>query len=89
MQLVWGDKKTERGSRLQKQIAEKSTALKTKESNRLHHSNLAQTTTLILTMVKSHLNGWETIAHKDTSQTQHHKRWKDLYDTHDCMTKYN
>jgi hypothetical protein len=89
MQLVWGDKKTERGSRPQKQIAEKSTALKTKESNRLHHSNLAQTTTLILTMVKSHLNGWETIAHKDTSQTQHHKRWKDLYDTHDCMTKYN
>jgi hypothetical protein len=89
MQLVWGDKKTERGSRPQKQITEKSTALKTKESNRLHHSNLAQTTTLILTMVKSHLNGWETIAHKDTSQTQHHKRWKDLYDTHDCMTKYN
>jgi hypothetical protein len=39
------------------------------ESNRLHHSNLSQTTTLILTMVKSHLDGWGTIAHKDTSQT--------------------
>jgi hypothetical protein len=26
---------------------------------------------------------------KDTSQTQHHKGWKDLYDTHDCMAKQN
>jgi hypothetical protein len=59
------------------------------ESNRLHHSNLAQTTTSILTIVKSHLDGWETISHKDTSQTQHHKGWKDLYNTHDCMTKHN
>jgi hypothetical protein len=59
------------------------------ESNRLHHSILAQTTTSILTMVKSHLDGWETISHKGTSQTQHHKGWKDLYDTHDCMTKQN
>jgi hypothetical protein len=59
------------------------------ESNRLHHSNIAQITTLILTMVKSHLDGWEIIAHKDTSQTQHHKGWKDLYDTHNCMAKHN
>jgi hypothetical protein len=28
------------------------------ESNRFHQSNLAQTTTSILTMVKSHLDGW-------------------------------
>jgi hypothetical protein len=27
------------------------------ESNRLHHSNLTQTTASILTMIKSHLNG--------------------------------
>jgi hypothetical protein len=59
------------------------------DSNCLHHFNLAQTTTSILTMVKSHLDGWETISHKDTRQTQHHKGWKDLYDTHDCMTKHN
>jgi hypothetical protein len=59
------------------------------EFNRLHHSNLAQTTAWILTTVKSHLHGWETTSHKDTSQTQHHKRWKDLYDTHDCMAKHN
>jgi hypothetical protein len=57
--------------------------------NRLHHSNLAQTTASILTMVNSHLDGWETISHKDTSQTQHHKGWKDLYDSHDCMAKHN
>jgi hypothetical protein len=37
--------------------------------------------------VKSHLDVCETISYKDTSQTQHHKGWKDLYDTHDCMTK--
>jgi hypothetical protein len=49
----------------------------------------AQTTASILTTVKSHLNGWETISHKDTCQTQHHKGWKDLYDTHDCMAKHN
>jgi hypothetical protein len=59
------------------------------ESNRLHRSNLAQITTSILTMVKSHLNGWTTITHKDTSQTQYHKGWKDLYDTHDCLAKHN
>jgi hypothetical protein len=47
--------------------------------------NLAQTTASNLTMVKSHLDGWETKhSHKDTSQTQYHIRWKDLYDTHDC-----
>jgi hypothetical protein len=57
--------------------------------NRLHHSNLAQTTASILTRVISHLNGWGTISHKDTSQTQHHKGWKDLYDSHDCMAKHN
>jgi hypothetical protein len=34
---------------------------------------IAQTTTSILTMVISHLNGWETISHKDTSQSQYHK----------------
>jgi hypothetical protein len=51
-------------------------------------SNLAQTTTSILTRVKSHLDGWKTKhSHKDTSQTQHHIRWKDLYDTHDCRAK--
>jgi hypothetical protein len=44
--------------------------------NRLHHSNLAQTTALILTRVNSHLNGWETISHKDTNQTQYHKDGK-------------
>jgi hypothetical protein len=59
------------------------------ESNCLHHSNLAQTTSSILIMVKSHLDGWETISHKDTSQTQHHNGWKDLYDTHDGMAKHN
>jgi hypothetical protein len=59
------------------------------ESNRLHPSILAQTIASILTMVKSHLDGWENISHKDTSQTQHHKGWKNLYDTHDCMAKHN
>jgi hypothetical protein len=59
------------------------------ESNRLHHSILAQTTTLILTTVKAHLYGWETISDKVTSQTQHHKGWKDLYDTHDYMAEHN
>jgi hypothetical protein len=59
------------------------------ESNYLHRSNLAQTTASTLTKVKLHLDGWETIAHKDTSQTQHHKRWKDLYNTHECMAKHN
>jgi hypothetical protein len=48
--------------------------------NRLHHSNLAQTTASILTRVNSHLDGWETISHEDTSQTQHHKDGKT------CMT---
>jgi hypothetical protein len=24
-----------------------------------------------------------------TSSTQHHKGWKDLYDTHDCLAKHN
>jgi hypothetical protein len=59
------------------------------ESNRLHHSILAQTTASILTMEKSHLDGWKTIPHKVTSQTQHHKGWKYLYDTHDYMSKHN
>jgi hypothetical protein len=59
------------------------------ESNRLHHFNLAQTTSSILTMVKSHLDRWETIAHKDTSQNQYHKGWKDLYDTLNYMAKHN
>jgi hypothetical protein len=59
------------------------------ESNCLHHFNLAQTTTSVLTTVKSHLDGWETISHKETSQTQHHKGWKDLYDTHNYMAKIN
>jgi hypothetical protein len=49
----------------------------------------AQTIASILTMVSSHLDGWEMISHKDTSQTQHHKGWKDLYDTHDYMAKHN
>jgi hypothetical protein len=57
--------------------------------NYLHHSNLAKTTASILTRVNSHLDRWETISHKDTSQTQHPKRWKDLYDSHDCMTMHN
>jgi hypothetical protein len=56
------------------------------DSNRLHHSNLAQTTTSILTTIKSHLDGWETISHNDTSQTQHHKGWKDFYDIHDLLS---
>jgi hypothetical protein len=59
------------------------------ESNRLHHSNLAQTIASILTMDKSHLDGWETLSHKDTRQIQHHKGWKDLYDSHDYMAKHN
>jgi hypothetical protein len=59
------------------------------KSSRLHHSNLTQTTTSILTRAKSHLDGWETLSHKDTRQTQHHKGWKDLYDSHDCMAKHN
>jgi hypothetical protein len=50
------------------------------ESNRLHHSNLAQITASILTRAKSHLDGWETTSHKDTCQTQHHKDGKT------CMT---
>jgi hypothetical protein len=58
-------------------------------SNRLHPSNLAQTIASILTRAKSHLNGWETTSHKDASQTQHHKGWKDLYDSHDCIAKHN
>jgi hypothetical protein len=50
--------------------------------------NLAQTTVSNLTIVKSHLDGWETKhSDKDTCQTQHHIRWKDLYDTHDCRAK--
>jgi hypothetical protein len=49
----------------------------------------AQTTTSILTTVKSHLDGWKTISHKDTSQNYHHKGWKHLYDTHDCMAKHD
>jgi hypothetical protein len=57
--------------------------------NCLHHSSLAQTKASILTRVNSHLDGWETISHKDTSQTQHHKGWKDLYDSHYCMAKHN
>jgi hypothetical protein len=40
-----------------------------RNTNRLHHSNLAQTTSSILTRVNSHLDGWETISHKDISQT--------------------
>jgi hypothetical protein len=59
------------------------------ESNRLHHSILAQTIASILTTVKAHLDRWETTSHIDTRQTQHHKGWKNLYDTHDCMTKQN
>jgi hypothetical protein len=59
------------------------------ESNRLHHSILAQITAWILSMVKTHLDGWETISHKDTSQTQYHKGSKYLYDTHDYMAKQN
>jgi hypothetical protein len=50
--------------------------------------NLAQTTASNLTMVKSYFDRWETKhSHKDTSQTQYHIRWKDLYDTHDCRAK--
>jgi hypothetical protein len=46
--------------------------------------NLAQTTSSNLTTVKSHHDGWKTKhSHKDTSQTQHHIRWEDLYDTHE------
>jgi hypothetical protein len=60
-----------------------------RNSNRLHHSNLAQTTASILTRVNSHLDGWETISHKDTSQTKHQKGCKDLYDSHDYMAKHN
>jgi hypothetical protein len=59
------------------------------ESNHLHHSSLPQTTASILTTVKSHLDGWETISHKDTSQTHHHKGWKDLYNSHYCMANHN
>jgi hypothetical protein len=57
--------------------------------NRLHRSSLDQTTASIITRVNSHLDGWEAISHKDTSQTQHHKGRKDWYDSHDCMAKHN
>jgi hypothetical protein len=37
---------------------------------------IAQTTASIFTTINSHLNGWETISHKDTSKIQHHRGWK-------------
>jgi hypothetical protein len=48
----------------------------------------AQTTASILTMITLHHERWKTKhSHKDTRQTQHYIRWKDLYDIHDCMAK--
>jgi hypothetical protein len=51
---------------------------------------IAQTTASILTMVTLHHERWKTkYFDKDTSQTQHHITWKDLYDTHDYRAKHN
>jgi hypothetical protein len=57
--------------------------------NHLHHSNHCSKQSIDPHRVNSHLNGWKTQhSHKDTSQTQHHKGWKDLYDSQDCMAKH-
>jgi hypothetical protein len=51
---------------------------------------IAQTTTSILTwspLIST--DGRPQQSHKDTSQTQHHKGWKDLYNSQDCMAKHN
>jgi hypothetical protein len=50
----------------------------------------AQITALILTWSpRISIDGRPQHSHKDTSQTQHHKGWKDLYDSQNYMTKYN
>jgi hypothetical protein len=51
---------------------------------------IAQTTTSILTR-STHISmdGRPQHSHNDTSQTQHHNEWKDLYNSQDCMTKHN
>jgi hypothetical protein len=51
---------------------------------------VAQTTASILTQSpRISMDGRPQHSHKDTSQTQYHKGWKDLYDSQDCMTKHN
>jgi hypothetical protein len=54
------------------------------DSNRLHPSNLAQTTASILTMVKSHVDRWETISHKDKDKDK--AKLNITKDEKTCMT---
>jgi hypothetical protein len=57
------------------------------ESNRLHHSNLTQTTTSIPTTIISHLDGWKTTTPTKTQAKLNIIKMEDLYDTHDCRAK--
>jgi hypothetical protein len=51
---------------------------------------VAQTTASILTRpTHISMDGRPQHSHKDTSQTQYHKGWKDLYDSQGCMVKHN
>jgi hypothetical protein len=51
---------------------------------------IAQTTASILTWLpRISADGRPQHSHKDSTQTQHHKAWKDLYDSQDCVAKYN
>jgi hypothetical protein len=52
--------------------------------------DLAQTIASNLTTVTSHHDGWKTntlSTHLKPNSTS--QRWKDLYDTHNCMAKHN
>jgi hypothetical protein len=58
--------------------------------NHLHHSNHCSNHGINPHTAKPHLeDGKPQHSHIDTSQTQHYKGWKDMYDTHDCMAKHN
>jgi hypothetical protein len=51
---------------------------------------VSQTTSLILTQSPRILtDGRPQHSQKDTSQTQHYKGWKDLYDSQDYVAKHN
>jgi hypothetical protein len=51
---------------------------------------IAQTIASILTWSPHiSMDGKPQHSYKDTSQTQYHKGWKDLYDSQDFMAKYN
>jgi hypothetical protein len=53
-------------------------------------TTIAQTTASILTRSpRISTDGRPQHSHKHTSQTQHHKAWKDLYNSQDCMAKHN